>query len=329
MVNVRTAAVILLIISISLAGCSVSVEVTVQPDTAIAGSEETIESTAEVSEFEELVEPGGVFDPSVPDFFGEGVLPGSEPVPFGSGWFKGGFHSAPVFAPDGGRVWWGGSYGSEKVYTSRYADGVWTEQEEVSFSDNIRSYRDPFISPDGLKLYFISEAPLPGKSADGKENIWMMEWEEEGWSEPQPLPDVVNSYRLHWTVSVASNYDLYFAANVDGNPDIFKSDYINGEYTNPVSLGPPISTEQLEFTPNIAPDQSYLLFSRAMDNTRDPHLYISYADGKGWTEPVRVENVESCISPIVTPDRQYVIYLDGPSLLMWRDTSFIEELRSE
>ncbi|MBN1267600.1 MAG: hypothetical protein JXA25_19060 [Anaerolineales bacterium] len=91
----------------------------------------------------------------------------------------------------------------------------------------------------------------------------------------------------------------------------------------------PINTEQLEFTPNIAPDQSYLLFSRVLDHNSDGHLYISYADGDGWAEPVRVENVKSCFSPIVTPDREYVIYLDGPSLLMWRDTSFIEELRPE
>ena len=54
-----------------------------------------------------------------------------------------------------------------------------------------------------------------------------------------------------------------------------------------------------------------------------------YARDGEWTEPVRVENVENCISPIVTPDQKYVIYLDGPSALVWRDTSFIEELRPE
>lgn len=261
--------------------------------------------------------------------FSEGSLPGSEPESFGRSWFQGGFHSAPVFSPDGNSVWWAGSYATQKVYVSHYLTGEWTEQEEVSFSDDIASYRDPFISPDGMKFYFVSTAQIPGQDGSGKENYWMMEWESGAWSEPQPLPDSINDLQIHWTPSVASNYDFYFAANIDGNPDIYKAEYKDGTYEEPASLGFSISTDELEFTPHIAPDQSYLLFSRAKDNNSPVYLYISYAIDGGWIEPVRVENVNNCISPIVTPDGNYVIYLDGPSALMWRDTSFIEELRPE
>lgn len=274
---------------------------------------------------EEVATPEGEISPLL--FFADQEPPGVEPQPLGSSWFQGGFHSAPVFAPDGKTVWWAGSYATQTVYVSRLENGRWTEQEKVSFSKNIQSYRDPFISPDGLRFYFISTAPVPGHNDTGKENLWMMEWISDGWTEPQPLPEVVNNYQLHWTPSVASNYDLYFSANIDGNPELFKSAYQNGSYTEPIPLVYPINTEGLEFTPNIAPDQSYLLFSRAKDNKEPAHLYIAYAQGDGWTEPIRVENVQSCISPIVTPDRRYVIYLTGPAALEWRDTSFVEELR--
>ena len=267
------------------------------------------------------------FDAAALLYFGNDSLPGSEPEPFGLGWFTGGFHSAPVFTPDGKTVWWAGRYATETIYTSRYENGSWTDQETVSFSDSIKSYRDPFISPDGLKFYFISTAPIPGQDDSGKENLWMMEWTSTGWQEPQPLPDSVNSYLLHWTISVASNYDLYFAATIDGNPDIFKSAFQEGAYHEPVPLGYPVNSEELEFTPNIAPDQSYLLFGRAKDNKSPTQLYISYAQDDGWSEPIQVENVDSCISPIVTPDRQYVIYLRSASQLEWRDTSFIDELK--
>ena len=273
------------------------------------------------------------FDPTVePDrqfLFLEESPPGSEPEPFGTGWFQGGFHSAPVFAPDGKTVWWAGRFAAQKIYFSSFIEGNWTDQEEVSFSDEIRSYRDPFISPDGLKFYFISTAPLPGNETGGKENLWMMEWESGGWSEPQPLPEAINSFDLHWTPSAASNYDLYFSANIDGNPEIMKSVYLDGTYTEPVPVGYPVNTEEKEFTPNIAPDQSYLIFSRVKDSTSPPHLYISYALDGGWTEAFRIENVENGISPIVTPDRKYVIYLTGSDAVSWRDTSFIEELRPE
>jgi len=278
---------------------------------------------SEVIQPDPTVEPGRLF------LFVEENPPGPEPEPFGADWFQGGFHSAPVFAPDGKTVWWAGKYNSQKIYSSRYLAGSWTDQEEVSFSDEIWSYRDPFISPDGLRFYFISTAALPGENIGGKENLWMMVWEDGGWGEPQPLPEVVNQFQLHWTPSVASNYDLYFSANFDGNPEILKSVFKDGTYTEPIPLGYPVNGEELEFTPNIAPDQSYLLFSRARDQNSPTQLYISYALDKGWTEAIRVENVEDCISPIITPDRKYVIYLAGPSALMWRDTSFIEELRPE
>lgn len=299
--HLREAGFIIVLISLIMAGCSSSEPGRTQPDPTPDSS--------------------GLF------LFMEESPPGPKPTRFGGAWFKSNFHSAPVFSPDGKTVWWAGSYASQKIYVSHYQDGSWTEGEPVSFSEQISSYRDPFISPDGLKFYFISTAPVPGQDQNGKENIWMMEWESGGWSEPEPLPESINNLALHWTVSVASNYDLYFAANLDGNPEILKSLFLNGEYTEPALLGEPINSEFLEFTPNIAPDQSYLLFSRIKDNQSPAHLYISYATDNGWSEPARVENVENCISPIVTPDRKKVIYLNGSSELWWRDTSFIEELR--
>ncbi|MBN2796928.1 MAG: exo-alpha-sialidase [Clostridia bacterium] len=253
--------------------------------------------------------------------------PESEPKPFGLGWFEGGFHSAPVFSPDGMTFWWSGRWASQIIYKSEMKNGEWTPQEQVILSENIKSYRDPFISPDGEYLYFISTDPIDGQSASGKENLWITHRENDQWGEPEPLPALINQYDLHWTFSVASNYDLYFSALIEGNPEILKASFINGEYLEPIRLGPPVNTSQLEFCPNIAPDQSFLLFSRIEDHSSPAHLYISYATEDSWTEPVSIENVEECISPIVTPDGKYVIYLKGDDALEWRDTTFIELLR--
>jgi Tol biopolymer transport system component len=255
-------------------------------------------------------------------------LPGPVPERFGEEFFSGSFHSAPVFAPDGKTVWWGGEYGSATIYTSQYSSEGWTEPTTIRFSESIASYRDPFISPDGAKFYFISTAALPGISSSSKEKLWMMALEDGGWGEPMPLPDSINALALHWTVSVANNYDLYFSAQEEGNTDIFFSRYQEGVYTDPIKLEAPVNTEGIEITPNIAPDGSYLLFTRSQSRGDSPHLYITYAEDSGWTEPVRIENVPYCISPIVTPDRAYVIFLSSPSSFSWRDTSFIEELRS-
>ncbi len=88
-----------------------------------------------------------------------------------------------------------------------------------------------------------------------------------------------------------------------------------------------VNSEAMEITPNIAPDGSYLIFSRYTSQDENPLMNITYATETGWTEPIQVDNVPYCISPIVTPDGAYVIYLSSPSSFGWRDTSFIDELR--
>jgi hypothetical protein len=255
------------------------------------------------------------------------TLPGTEPISFGVGRYMGDFHSSPTFTPDGKVVFWAGDYAFAKIYTSRYENEIWTDPVIINFSEEMTSYRDPFISPDGRRLYFISEHTIPGTSTSGKENIWWMEKVDDGWGIPQPLPASINALSLHWTISVSSNYNLYFSAKTNGYPDIYLSRYVDGVYTDPILLGAPINTDNMEITPNIAPDESYLLFTRLADRTSSPNLYITYATGTGWSEPQKIENIPYCISPIVTPDRKYIIFLSSSSSFAWRDTTFIEELR--
>ena len=256
------------------------------------------------------------------------ALPGSEPVTFGDLIFKGGYHSSPTFLPDGSEVYWGGVFSSVTIYTMKQINGVWGNQQVLELPGHLTKIRDPFISPDGTTLYFITAAPLPGSTEYGKENIWMTKREEESWGVPEPLPEIINSFDLHWTVSVASNGNLYFSSGNGGVGDIYISEFVEGKYSTPTKLPFPVNDEvKIETTPNIAPDESYILFSR-MDTTEStPRLFISYASSMGWTDPVLVENVSNCVSPMVTPDRMYVFCTAGPYKVEWRDTSFINEYR--
>ena len=265
--------------------------------------------------------------PRAPYYYLDHTVPDATPQAFGADFFSGSFHSAPVFSPDMKTMWWAGSYGSATIYTSRFEDGVWSEPATIQFSESITRYRDPFISPDGQLFFFISPDNIPGIAITGKENIWMMEKDGDGWSEPQPLPQSINALDLHWTISVDAEYALYFSAGEPGNKEIYVSQYQNSAYGDPVILDGPVNSEAMEITPNIAPDGSYLIFSRYTTQDESALMYITYATEAGWTEPVRVDNVPYCISPIVTPDGAYVLYLSSPSSFGWRDTSFIDGLR--
>jgi len=254
-------------------------------------------------------------------------LPGSVPESFASGIVKGDLHTPPVFTPDGSQAYW--ALQDDTILTSALENGSWTQPATVSFSASMTDYRDPFITTSGDKLFFLSKGRLPGSQLPEKENIWFVQRSGQGWGEPQPLSENVNALTLHWQISVAADGNLYFSSSEpDGIGDIYISEPSDGEYGKPVKLAAPINSEQVELTPYIAPDESYLLFARMADQSSNPLLYISFADKNGdWGKPVVLETVSYGLCPSVSPDGKYVFYLSSPTSVSWMTTEFIEELR--
>ena len=255
-------------------------------------------------------------------------LPGPVPEFFASGVIKGDLHTPPVFTPDGSEVYW--SLQDDTILTPALENGSWSQPAKVAFSASMTDYRDPFITPSGDRLLFLSKGKLPGSQLPEKENIWFVQRSGHGWGEPQPLSDNVNALTLHWQISVAANGNLYFSSSKpDGIGDIYVSKTRDGEYGKPVKLAAPVNTKQVELTPYVAPDESYLLFARMADQNSNPMLYISFADENGgWGEPLLVETVTYGLCPSVSPDGKYVFYLSSPTSVSWMTTAFIEELRS-
>jgi hypothetical protein len=124
------------------------------------------------------------------------------------------FHSTIVFNPGGNECYWQCNIGDNKgtILWSRIENGKWTLPEIAPFA--MIEFRDdcPFISPDGNRLFFLSRRPLPEGQKTGKENIWLMDRIENGWSKPIPLPLCINSMPfIHWQISVDQKGTLFFS----------------------------------------------------------------------------------------------------------------------
>jgi hypothetical protein len=251
--------------------------------------------------------------------------PGVYPIRFASKFIKGDLHTSPVFSPDGLEVYWG--LQGAQIFTMRLENGSWTQPKSIAFSASMTDYRDPFLSPSGDKLFFLSKGKLPDSQLPVKENIWFVERTATGWSEPQPLNEEVNSLELHWQVSAAANGNIYFTSPpFDG--DIHVSRYVNDRYGKAEKLAGPVNSDQMETTPYIAPDESYLIFARLKDQNSTPLLYISYAGNNGvWGEPVLIKRVSYGLSPVVSPDGKYLFFLSSPQSISWMSAGFIEELK--
>lgn len=234
-------------------------------------------------------------------------------------------HSSITTSPDGSEMAWGTG---TSIMMSRVKDGRWTKPEYAPFSgkSDIAFYDDvPFFSPDGRRLFFTSRRPL-ASSTDRKENIWFVERTGGGWSDPRPVGDEVNGMALHWQVSVSNSGALYFAGRRDdelGSGDIYRARIVNGRYARPENLGQAINSKDGETQPFIAPDESYLLFSRVVE--RRPVPFISYRSKDGpWLPPVSLEPYIGKIGClIVSPDGKYVFTQNG----WWASAGFVERLR--
>jgi len=250
------------------------------------------------------------------------------------------FHSAIVFNPENNECYWQCDFGKQEftIMWSKIRDGQWTKPEIAPFAKT--EYRDdsPFISPDGSKLFFLSRRPLKEGEKNGKENIWVMDRIETGWSVPRPLPECINSIPgIHWQISVDMKGNLYFSSNQmesrGRRGDIYISEFINGSYSDPEKLVSIINTPDYEFSPFISPDGSYLLFARETYGNGNCRIYVTFKtyDGK-WTEPINLYDSYGIkgICPIVTNDGKYLFYLDwvnSRSHPFWVNAEFIKELR--
>ncbi len=242
-------------------------------------------------------------------------------------------HSSVAITPDGNELFW--SAKDRRIWYTKIENGYWIEPELVSFcKKDSTQYDNPFITTDGKKLFVTSFRP--GAVVQNMETIWFSERTSEGWSEPKPISKNVNDMPLHWSISVSNAGTLYFQYqdmtknSPGGIGDIYYSKLVNGEYVRPVRMGPEINTWGTETCPFIAPDESYILFTRILNGPEDSGIFISYKDSSGnWLPAVMAEGgsiEKGGLSPRISPDGQYLFYVTGG--MWWMPfAKRIEELR--
>lgn len=160
---------------------------------------------------------------------------------------------------------------------------VWTAPKVASFSGMYKDL-EPFLSPDGLKLFFASNR-INNTSKEIKKDIdiWYVERAslKSEWSKPKNIGPIINTNANEYYPSVTKKGDLFFTAEYKdskGKEDIYVSRFVNGVYTKPVSLGSGVNSEKYEFNAYVAPDESFLIFTSyaRKDDLGGGDLYISH-----------------------------------------------------
>jgi Tol biopolymer transport system component len=198
---------------------------------------------------------------------------------------------------------------------STFREGTWTSAVTAEFSGKY-SDGDPFISPDGLKIFFWSTRPTDGSEIPSKSsNIWVADKTPSCFGNPVFLGSKLK-IPAGGAPAVSNNGTLYFftgQGDSTNGTDIFKSIPNNGEYSGKINLGKPINTKYSELDAFIAPDESYIIFSSNRPGSRGKlDLYFSWnANGK-WSEPVnlgdKINSPADEYCPSVSHDGKYFYF---------------------
>ena len=248
-------------------------------------------------------------------------------------------HSAAIFSPDGNTVYWSSRVNQRSrldIWTMSRINNRWTEPETFKPLGDSANYFDPHISDDGNKIYFSA-------AMAGFDGLWYSDKKGNGWAKPQKFDHPLSETKNRNQLSIACNGNLYYLAHqtIDDKwtPSIVRSQYKNGTYQNTEALPSNINSSSLDWTPCIAPNDSYLLFASNRDE-RYTDLYISFHNIKNdtWSEAIKLpEPINTSTQetfPYISPDGKYLFFTRWTNQeksmdIYWVSTKFIDDLKKE
>lgn len=210
-------------------------------------------------------------------------------------------------------------------------DGSWSTPEVAPFSGTYTDI-DPFIAPDGQRLYFASIRPVDGVAKNDLD-IWMVERTPHGWSEPIHLGPEVNSDLDELYPSASADGTLYFGSGPFGPTpeadwDIYRARPAGKgfaprepltEINTDLPYDPANPQADWEFNPEISIDGRTLVFTSLRPGGYGlGDLYVSYFRNGKWTAPVNlgpaVNTMYDEFHPTLSRDGRFLYFARTTSL---------------
>jgi len=189
------------------------------------------------------------------------------------------------------------------IYHSRFEQGFWGKATALEFSSPQWSDLDPFVTPDGRRMFFVSTRPAPGKDAPKPDmDIWYSELQNDAWAQPQWIAEV-NSTAKEGSPSLDIHNNLYFFSDRGSEANqnsIYVSHWQAGHFSPPEKLPAEINAGPSDTSPWIARDGKTLLFySTRPGGYGKADLYVSFWKHGSWS---KAQNLGSVVN---TDDFEY------------------------
>jgi hypothetical protein len=222
--------------------------------------------------------------------------PGLEPELFAPGIVSTGLQTRDVaMMPDGSELYFSVTVGARTmIMVTRQVDGRWSEPVVAPFSGRHLDI-EPAISPDGKRFFVLSTRPQPDQEpVEGwvYQDIWVMDREGNGWSEPFNLGPPVNSEAPEYFPSVTADGTLYFTREgADGVSAIYRSRFEHGGYAEPELLPKEVNLGSNRFNAFVAPDESFVIVPCVgrEDGIGGVDYYVVFrSEDDSWSRPMNL-----------------------------------------
>lgn len=211
--------------------------------------------------------------------------------------------------------------------TDRREDGGWDTPEIAPFSGTHHDI-DPFITPDGRRLYFSSSRPVDGTPKEDFD-IWFVERGPSGWGTPTHAGPEVNSDLDELYPSATASGTLYFASGPrsptpDADWNLYRAERAGRafasrepltEINTDLPFDPDDPTADWEYNPEISPGGRTLVFTSLRPGGHGSgDLYVSRLRNGGWSAP------ENLGPPVNTAQDEFhpTVSRDGTTLYFVR-----------
>jgi hypothetical protein len=210
--------------------------------------------------------------------------------------------TSATFTPDGNTVYFMRSDFAEAnttILQSTRSDGRWGTPSVVAFSGEWHD-SEPALTPDGMRLYFVSnrppkagDAPVMAEMSGHKfpgTNLWYVERGKDGsFSAPRHVDGELNAGSMIYNPSITRSGDIYFSAH---RPDsgngyqIYVAHWNGKTHANPerVDLG---DVTHNRMDPGVDADGRFIVYAgNEGDSLGSADIYIAFRDKDGkWGKP--------------------------------------------
>ena len=220
-----------------------------------------------------------------------------------------------AFSPDGRSFYFTVLEGQGgTIVRMEKSDNGWTAPEVASFSGTYSDV-EPFVTPDGSKLYFSSNRPLDLADSTADYNIWVCENLDGQWTDPSPLGPPINTEKNEFFPTLTREGVLYLTAKYEQpREDIYRAEPTPDGFAIPVRLNDAINSPGGEFNALVSPDETMLFFTTwgRKDGHGGGDLYVSFREDGQWQPAINLgadvnsATIDYC--PALTPDGTKLVF---------------------